>query len=117
VRFYYRKEIRGESNPSFSYDSSSTKTSSSTLTTSPADEKQNKNNNSDPADFKAKEKSIMSAIRSFVIVLALSIHAIFEGMAIGKFFHKLWGSRSSSAAWIQSVDVFFISLHHRPWIL
>jgi hypothetical protein len=35
-------------------------------------------------DVKAKEKSILSAIRSFVIVLALSIHAIFEGMAIGK---------------------------------
>jgi hypothetical protein len=27
----------------------------------------------------------LSAIRSFVIVLALSIHAIFEGMAIGKY--------------------------------
>jgi zinc transporter ZupT len=33
---------------------------------------------------KSKEKSILSAIRSFVIVLALSIHAIFEGMAIGE---------------------------------
>lgn len=34
----------------------------------------------------AKEKKIMSSIRSFVIVLALSIHSIFEGMAIGKIF-------------------------------
>ncbi len=32
----------------------------------------------------AKEKKFLSSIRSFVIVLALSIHSIFEGMAIGK---------------------------------
>jgi hypothetical protein len=38
----------------------------------------------DVPDVKAKERSLLSAIRSFVIVLALSIHAIFEGMAIGK---------------------------------
>ena len=33
----------------------------------------------------AKERKILSSIRSFVIVLALSIHSVFEGMAIGKF--------------------------------
>ena len=37
-----------------------------------------------PINAKAKEKKLLSSIRSFVIVLALSIHSIFEGMAIGK---------------------------------
>ena len=36
-----------------------------------------------PISAKAKEKKLLSSIRSFVIVLALSIHSIFEGMAIG----------------------------------
>ena len=81
-----RKDNGGESNPSFNYDASSAKSSSSSLTisTSPADEKQNNNESANSVDVKAKEKSFLAKIRSFVIVLALSIHAIFEGMAIGK---------------------------------
>lgn len=31
----------------------------------------------------AREKKIMSSLRNFLIVLALSIHSVFEGMAIG----------------------------------
>ena len=31
----------------------------------------------------AREKKILSKIRNFLIVLALSIHSVFEGMAIG----------------------------------
>ncbi len=31
----------------------------------------------------AREKNILSSIRNFLIVLALSIHSVFEGMAIG----------------------------------
>jgi zinc transporter ZupT len=31
----------------------------------------------------AREKKILSSIRNFLIVLALSIHSVFEGMAIG----------------------------------
>jgi zinc transporter ZupT len=37
-----------------------------------------------PLNAKAKEKKLLSSIRSFVIVMALSVHSIFEGMAIGK---------------------------------
>ena len=32
----------------------------------------------------AREKKILSSIRNFLIVLALSIHSVFEGMLIGK---------------------------------
>ena len=46
----------------------------------------NKNNSS---DTKSKERNILAAIRSFVIVLALSIHAIFEGMAIGRKYSRV----------------------------
>lgn len=42
-------------------------------------------NKDEVLDAKAKEKKLLSSIRSFVIVMALSIHAIFEGMAIGKY--------------------------------
>ena len=31
----------------------------------------------------AKEKKIMATIRNFLIVIALSVHSVFEGMAIG----------------------------------
>lgn len=34
---------------------------------------------------KSKQKLLLSKIRSFIIVLALSVHSIFEGMAIGNF--------------------------------
>ena len=33
---------------------------------------------------RAREKKILASIRNFLIVLALSIHSVFEGMAIGK---------------------------------
>ena len=48
--------------------------------------KKKKKKNKPVLSAEAKEKKIMSSIRSFVIVLALSIHSIFEGMAIGKKF-------------------------------
>ena len=32
-----------------------------------------------------REKSFVASIRGFLIVLALSIHSLFEGMAIGKY--------------------------------
>lgn len=35
-------------------------------------------------DEKTKKTLVMAKIRSLVIVLALSIHSIFEGMAVGK---------------------------------
>ena len=31
-----------------------------------------------------REKKILSYVRNFLIVLSLSIHSVFEGMAIGK---------------------------------
>ena len=49
------------------------------------DEKRKKPKKNKPVlSAEAKEKKFLSSIRSFVIVLALSIHSIFEGMAIGK---------------------------------
>ena len=36
-----------------------------------------------------REKKIMFSIRNFLIVLALSVHSIFEGMAVGKNYFKL----------------------------
>jgi len=33
---------------------------------------------------KSKQKLFLAKIRSFIIVFALSVHSIFEGMAIGK---------------------------------
>ena len=37
----------------------------------------------------AKEKKIMATIRNFLIVIALSVHSVFEGMAIGNWFTRL----------------------------
>ena len=34
----------------------------------------------------AREKNILTSIRNFLIVLALSIHSVFEGMVIGKYY-------------------------------
>jgi zinc transporter ZupT len=54
---------------------------------SPADaEKTKQKVGKSPLNAKAKEKKLLSSIRSFVIVMALSVHSIFEGMAIGKSF-------------------------------
>ena len=39
------------------------------------------NNHKSPKD---KEEKILFSVRNFLIVLALSVHSIFEGMAIGK---------------------------------
>jgi zinc transporter ZupT len=50
----------------------------------PVVEKKDKKKPKPVLNAAAKEKKILSSIRSFVIVLALSIHSIFEGMAIGK---------------------------------
>ena len=33
----------------------------------------------------AKDKKIFTTLRNFLIVLALSVHSVFEGMAIGEF--------------------------------
>ena len=37
----------------------------------------------------AKERKFLSSVRSFIIVIALSIHSVFEGMAIGKKFNTV----------------------------
>ncbi len=41
----------------------------------------------DNSSEKSKQKLLLSKIRSFIIVLALSVHSIFEGMAIGDYFY------------------------------
>ena len=33
---------------------------------------------------KRNEKKVLASLRSFLVVLALSIHSLFEGMAIGR---------------------------------
>merc|ERR1712029_467548 len=43
----------------------------------------NKRKNSTTLGNLAKEKKIMATIRNFLIVIALSVHSVFEGMAIG----------------------------------
>ena len=35
-----------------------------------------------------KERKVLFSVRNFLIVLALSVHSIFEGMAIGKCIRK-----------------------------
>ena len=45
-------------------------------------------------DIKAKtntdrERKVLFSVRNFLIVLALSVHSIFEGMAIGKYSQNL----------------------------
>ena len=46
--------------------------------------KQKHNKKSSTLGNLAREKKILSSIRNFLIVLALSIHSVFEGMLIGK---------------------------------
>ena len=45
----------------------------------------NKRKNSTTLGNLAKEKKIMATIRNFLIVIALSVHSVFEGMAIGNY--------------------------------
>jgi zinc transporter ZupT len=33
----------------------------------------------------SSEKKLLTSLRSFIIVMALSVHSVFEGMAIGNF--------------------------------
>ena len=47
--------------------------------------KQKHNRKSSTIGNLAREKNILTSIRNFLIVLALSIHSVFEGMVIGKY--------------------------------
>ena len=49
---------------------------------------------------RAREKKILSSIRNFLIVLALSIHSVFEGMAIGKDNNFLTSFVLTSFSWL-----------------
>ncbi len=37
-----------------------------------------------PKDPEEKKKSVLQTVRNILVVLALSLHAVFEGMAVGK---------------------------------
>jgi len=75
----------GEYNSAYTTETESEMGSTATIKVSPKPS----NKKDTVLDAKAKEKKLLSSIRSFVIVMALSVHAIFEGMAIGKVFEIL----------------------------
>ena len=88
------RDVHGQPNPSFSRDPPSYASSRNSsivsiqLTPSETKPKTEPEPQQDTTDSRNKERSFLSAIRSFIIVLALSIHAIFEGMAIGETFGR-----------------------------
>ena len=88
------RDVHGQPNPSFSRDPPSYASSRNSsivsiqLTPSESKPKPEPEPQQDTTDSRNKERSFLSAIRSFIIVLALSIHAIFEGMAIGETFGR-----------------------------
>lgn len=46
-------------------------------------------------DEKTKKTLLLSKVRSLVIVLALSIHSIFEGMAVGKLYKNIFSCKKN----------------------
>ena len=57
-----------------------------------------------PNTTSAKEKKLMFSIRNFLIVMALSIHSIFEGMAVGEKFDRSLGLQFQCSVGIWILD-------------